>query len=81
MRSDVPIVDLRGPREVEGREFGHGAKPSAHRCSGDVHPAVRLHLDRPDALYRAVSDDTVVDLCDAFADSLCDFDAHADVEC
>lgn len=80
MRSDVPIVDPRGPREVEGRESGHGANPSALRCFGHVHPAVRLLHDRPDALYRAAAYCTVVDLCVAFADSFCDFDAHADVE-
>lgn len=77
MRSDVPIVDPRGPREVEGRESGHGANPSAHRCFGHVHSAVRLHRDRPDALSHAVADCTVGD---SFAYSLRDRCTHADVE-
>lgn len=80
MRSDVPIGDPRGPREVEGRESGHGANPSAHRCFGHVHPAVQLHLDRPDVLYRTFADCTVPDVRDTLANSLRDAHAHADVE-
>ena len=80
MRSDVPIVDPRGPREVEGRESGHGANPSAHRCFGHVHSAVRLHLDRPDAFSRAITDGTVADHFASLSHRFCDAHAHADVE-
>jgi hypothetical protein len=79
---DVPFVDLRGPREVEGRESGRGANPNAHSCLGHVHPAVRLHLDHSDALYRAVTNRAVIDPCncDPLVHRFCDAVTYTDVE-